>query len=300
MTILPNLQAIENQYESFFFDLWGVVHDGYNAFPGVVALINELIAKDKKILFLSNAPRPGLVLFQKLKDLGISLVPEMILSSGDIVRKQLMHFNDSVFKHLGKRFFHLGAERNKDILSGLNVDVTENLNEAEFVLLTAYMDEGEDLNRHDAFLIKALDLKLPFICANPDKDIDNGGKLRFCAGVLAEKYEKMGGSVYYYGKPFKALLESGIEILRNFGIVDQRKILMIGDTLETDILGASNVGIDSALVLTGNTARFLANAPEHLAKDEGFKPENSSLENYLQMIFKKVNIYPTWTLSRLY
>jgi hypothetical protein len=45
-----NLRSIQHQYQAFLFDLWGVVHDGHSAFPGVVSLINELIACHKKVI----------------------------------------------------------------------------------------------------------------------------------------------------------------------------------------------------------------------------------------------------------
>lgn len=295
---VSNLQSIQNQYDGFLFDIWGVIHDGHTAFPGAVSLINELIDKQKKIIFLSNAPRPGPVLIKKLKDLGIAVIPEMIYSSGDEFRKryiQDIQINHSSFQGLGRRFFHLGAERNTDILSNLTVDVTDRLEDAEFVLLTAYMDEDENLNQHDVFLKKALSLKLPFVCVNPDKAIDNGEKLRFCAGVLAEKYEKMGGQCYYFGKPFPAVFESAIEIMKGSGVLDLRKILMIGDTLETDILGARNAGIDSALVFAGNAARLI-----NLARSE-YKNVNKAKDNehYLQKLFEEKNLYPTWVLWSL-
>lgn len=298
--LTPNLRSIQNQYEGFLFDIWGVVHDGYTAFPGVVDLLNQLISEQKKIIFLSNAPRPGIVLIKKLKDLGIAVVPEMIYSSGDEFRKQYIQLNNSLFQDLGKRFFHLGAERNTDILSNLNADVTERLEDASFVLLTAYMDEDEDLNQHDAFLKRALKFNLPLVCVNPDKDIDNGEKLRFCAGVLAEKYEKMGGKCHYYGKPFPAIFESAIEMMKESGIVDRKKILMIGDTLETDILGARNARIDSALILAGNTARLINQATEKYKAELNYKNNASfNREQYLQRLFEERNLYPTYVLESL-
>ncbi len=295
--ILLNMKAILKHYDGFLFDIWGVIHDGIKAFPGVAALINALIAEDKKIIFLSNAPRPGSVLVQKLIDLGINLTSDMILSSGDVVRDQLINFNDAIFsefKELGKCFFHLGAERNQDILSGLTVEVTEDIEHAHFVLLTAYVEEDEDLNQHDTVLKKALGLNLPLICANPDAVVSNGDKLRYCAGVLAEKYEKWGGRVHYYGKPCPAAFEKAIYILRQKGIHDQKKILMIGDTLETDILGAKNANLDSALVLTGNMGRVLENAQANIPQHLSF-----CSKNYLQTFFEVNSLFPTWILRSL-
>lgn len=299
----PNLQSLLNHYQGFLFDIWGVIHDGHHPYPGVVSLINDLIAENKQVIFLSNAPRPGHVLIQKLIDYGINIHRDNILSSGDVLRDQLKHFNDPVFTNLGKRFYHLGAERNHDILDGLDVLVTENLEEAHFVLLTAYIDEEEDLNQHDAFLKKALDLNLPLICANPDKDVVNGHKIRYCAGFLAEKYEKMGGKVHHYGKPHPAIFVNAIQLLKDRGVGERNKILMIGDTLETDILGAKNAGIDSALVLAGNAERLLfkvqENAVQQNEKASLLEFESDDQKNYLQTLFRRFDLKPTWVLSAL-
>jgi len=262
----------------FYSIFGGVIHDGINPFPQVIPFMNELIAQNKKVIFLSNAPRPGSLLIQKLRDLGIHVAPDMMLSSGDVVRSQLLHFSDSVFKTLGKRFYHLGAERNQDILSGLEVEVTE----------------------HDSFLKKALEFNLALICANPDIKVSHGHKMRYCAGILAKKYEKLGGVVHYYGKPYGAIFETAIQILKEKGDIDKKKILMVGDTLETDIQGANNAGIDSALVLTGNMGRQLVSAREDaLAKVSDSESFHFNTENYLKKLFKEANCYPTWILSRL-
>ena len=94
---------------------------------------------------------------------------------------------------------------------------------------------------------------LTIICANPDTTIPKHGAWRYCAGYFAGIIEKFGGDVIYTGKP-KAVTYN--EIFRLRPNVAKDKILMIGDTLETDILGASSANIHSAIVLTGNSVRF--------------------------------------------
>lgn len=259
---INNLALLTKEYDAFIFDLWGVVHNGYEPYSGVLAYLEHLADLGKSIIFLSNAPRPASVAIQKLLSFGLKVTPEMVLTSGDMIRYQLIHFDDDVFKKLGRRFYHLGAERNQDILAGIPVEVVNNLKDADFILLTAYMDIGEDLNQYDNLLKSAVALNLPAICANPDKEIINGNKLRYCSGVLAEKIKNLGGVVHYYGKPYLNIYQEVFRRFQKKNINNKNRILMIGDTIETDILGAKNAGIDSALVLTGNMeklTRFLDN-----------------------------------------
>jgi HAD superfamily hydrolase (TIGR01459 family) len=284
---LLNIEKILDQYNGFTIDIWGVVHDGFKPYPGVVQCLNHMIALDKQIIFLSNAPRPGMVVAQKLLEFGINITSGMILTSGDIVRYQLQHFDDQVFKKLRKQFYHLGETRNQDILANLTVDTVDNIADADFILLTAFTEEGEDLSQFDADFKIAIEHKLPLICANPDKKIIHGHTYRYCSGIFAERYEEMGGKVHYYGKPYPAVYEVAFKQLALKGVNDKKKILMIGDTLETDIKGANKMGIDSALVLTGNMELHLQNKSDKLL---------TTLQK-LEHIFAYYALSPTWVLQ---
>lgn len=285
-----SIRQLSKSYDAYLIDLWGVVYDGVTPYPGVVDSLNYLLSQNKIIIFLSNAPRPGTLLINKLIDLGIKITTDMILTSGDMIRQQLTHFNDDTFNNLGRCFYHLGSERNFDILSGLTVNLTQQIEEADFILSTAYLDEDEDLTQHDAFLNKAALLKVPMVCVNPDKIVVHGNKIRYCAGAIAQQYEQIGGIVYYYGKPYANIYEKAFRQLETKGIYDKKRILMIGDTLETDIAGAHNAQLDSALVLTGNIHLLFSEAKA--------KNDIISLSHFLLTQFKKTNITPTWILER--
>jgi HAD superfamily hydrolase (TIGR01459 family) len=287
---------IFDHYHAFLIDLWGVVHDGFQAYPGVVDSLNYLISQNKPIIFLSNAPRPDKVVMKKLIELGIHVTPDMILTSGDAVRHQLQHYEDPVFKQLGKCFYHLGAIRNQDILADIEANVTDNLDEANFILLSVFLDEGEDLQQFQPFLQEAHARKIPIVCANPDKVVIHGNSQRYCAGVFAAEYEKMGGTVHYYGKPHPAILEFALKKLKHKGVQDKSKIIMIGDTLETDIQSAKIMGVDSALVLTGNMEIILA---KNNIKNHVQNPNDISLINCLNNHFKKSDLTPTWIIPSL-
>ncbi len=237
-------------YDVLIFDIWGVLYDGIDPYPNVIPFLNNIMESDKKIIFLSNTPRPSTVMGGKFKSWGLNMDKVTIYTSGDALREQLVVWNDEVFKTLGKKCYHLGADRNEDLLRDINIDLTNDIKEADFLLISAYLEEYEDLNYYDDILKNAADLKLQAICPNPDLTVNQSNGIRYCAGTFAKKYETLGGIVHYYGKPdvrvFDALLNRYVQ-----GI-DKSKVIMIGDTLNTDILGANRAGIDSVLVLTGN------------------------------------------------
>ena len=66
---------------------------------------------------------------------------------------------------------------------------------------------GETINNYNTILRKAIELKLPMICVNPDIEVMRGKRKEICAGALALKYENLGGKVKYFGKPYKKIYQ---------------------------------------------------------------------------------------------
>ena len=97
-------------------------------------------------------------------------------------------------------------------------------------------------------LAESLKLNLPLLCANPDVVAIHGNILGYCPGLAAQKYESAGGTVAYYGKPYRPIYESA---LRKLGSPSLKNVVAVGDALHTDIQGANTMGIDSVLVHGG-------------------------------------------------
>ncbi|PCJ28936.1 MAG: TIGR01459 family HAD-type hydrolase [Rickettsiales bacterium] len=247
------LSAAIDDYDLILFDIWGVIVEGGEVYDGVVDAINKVILQ-KEVIFLSNAPRPAFKVINTLRGWGISdLTEEMITTSGDLARKIILQKKES----LGGRnpvIYHLGADRNDDILSDFDHDLTDDLDKAEVFLLSIYRDDNEDIHEFDELLKQAAKKpNLLNICSNPDTTIPKRGSLRYCAGYFAEIIEQHGGEVVYTGKPKTTIYD---EIFRKKPNIKKNRILMVGDTFETDILGANDSGIHSALVLSGNSEPF--------------------------------------------
>ncbi|EEF23361.1 hypothetical protein RCOM_2017100, partial [Ricinus communis] len=99
----------------------------------------------------------------------------------------------------------------------------------------------------------AADRGLLFICANPDRVVQRGDKLIFCAGALADLYEELGGKVVMAGKPYAAIYDLALaeaERLKG-GPVDRSRVLCIGDGVITDVLGAENQKLACLFVAKG-------------------------------------------------
>lgn len=247
-----NIFDIINDYDVFLFDLWGVVIEGQYTYPNVVKNINKVI-EQKKVFFVTNAPRNTFSLLQIIRSYGINANSEMIISSGEVAVELILQSKEK-FNIEKPVLYHLGYKEN-DIIDGAQCSITENINEANILLLTIFRDEEPnlDLNEFDDLLKIAVANKIINICANPDLGINQHGTYRYCAGYYAEKIKQFGGEVVYTGKPYKEIY---IKALSNLDHVNENRILMIGDTFYTDILGANKFGIHSALVLTGNAEKY--------------------------------------------
>jgi ribonucleotide monophosphatase NagD (HAD superfamily) len=91
------------------------------------------------------------------------------------------------------------------------------------------------------------------ICANPDHMVERGDRLVWCAGALANLYERQGASVIYAGKPYAPIYHLALETIGKLvgERVSKDQVLAIGDGVNTDIAGAGGVGIPSVFVASG-------------------------------------------------
>ena len=111
------------------------------------------------------------------------------------------------------------------------------------MLCTGLFDEhDDDLNYYKDLLEKHIEKKM--ICTNPDLIVDRGDTRQMCAGSVALVFEKMGGKVVYFGKPYPEVYDQAI-------YNNKKKILSIGDNLNTDIKGANLLNYDSLLISNG-------------------------------------------------
>ena len=160
-----HISSVIDDYDVFLFDLWGVVVEGNQIYPGVVDNINKILKQQKKVFFVTNAPRNTFSLFTKINSWGINATKEMIISSGEVAIDMILE-SDKRFGIKNPIVYHLGQESN-DLVEGLQTPTTTNINEANILLLTLYRDEEKNLNldEFDDLLKTAVKRNMISICA---------------------------------------------------------------------------------------------------------------------------------------
>ena len=232
------LQSIADNYDLFYIDIWGVVHNGIKLHEQAIIVLKELLKKNKAFVLLTNAPRPNKTVRNFLKKMGMDQeLRDHVFTSGEAALKYLKKY------FLSKKFYHIGPPRDFDLFNSFENNKCEDITESEFLLCTGLFDD------HDKDLIyykKLFDIHInkKMICTNPDLIVDRGDKRELCAGSVAMVFEKMGGEVIYFGKPHPEVYNQSIDN-------NNKKILAIGDNLNTDIKGANLLNYDSLLVSNG-------------------------------------------------
>jgi HAD superfamily hydrolase (TIGR01459 family) len=241
--ILTGLSEIASDYDALVCDVWGVLHNGHTGNQDAVSALREFRNSRGRVILLSNAPRPKRDVEAMFKRFDIP--PDCydeIVTSGIATRIDLE--NRSKVRRL--RMFHLGPERDRGIFEGLNIE-TSDIAGADIVLNSGLFDD--DVETPDDYKARLAEMKarnLLMLCANPDRVVQRGGKLIWCAGALADAYEKIGGPVTYYGKPKPEIYD-----LVRAAAPDARRMLAIGDGMHTDIRGANAAGIDALFIADG-------------------------------------------------
>jgi len=250
MDHLSHFAPLAERYDGFVLDLWGVIHDGVKAFPHAIDCLAHLRDAGKRTLLLSNVPRPNEPVRAMMRGMGIEDASYTdILTSGEAVRQALLDPPDLWWTELGSRVFHLGPERDRPVFDGLKLTIVPTPDQADFVLNTGPDDHRNpsDLNEFEEVLQACFSHRLKMICGNPDLAVIRGGIRVLCAGALAERYRELGGDVRSLGKPDPAIYQPVLQRLD----LDPSRVLAVGDSLHTDIAGASGVDLAACWVLSG-------------------------------------------------
>tara|TARA_B100000575_G_scaffold292368_1_gene300522 strand:+ start:1325 stop:2059 length:735 start_codon:yes stop_codon:yes gene_type:complete len=243
------------------------MHNGISLNSKAVEVVEKLNEYSKQVVFLSNAPRPSLKVIEFLKKMNMKeRFLSKVITSGEAAMKAI---NENKF---GKKFFHLGPIRDQSLFERVLSNKTS-LEKCEYIICTGLFDEQEnDLNYYQYLLKEHTSKKL--ICTNPDLIVHRGNIEEFCAGSVAKTFEKIGGEVVYYGKPYKEIYELC------FNRSD--KVLAIGDNLRTDIKGANNVGIDSLFIYSGVHKNEIKNDTELPNLFEKYNVKSNFLQKELK------------------
>tara|TARA_Y100000590_G_scaffold137817_1_gene157808 strand:+ start:873 stop:1691 length:819 start_codon:yes stop_codon:yes gene_type:complete len=262
--LIKGLSQVQSKYDTFFIDLWGVVHNGIQLYPGAIEVLKRLTNLKKRFVLISNAPRPSKSVEKYLLNLKMDKgLIQNIFTSGEAAKHIL---KKNIY---GKKFYHLGPQRDNDLIVGFEKN-KKDIKKCDFILCTGLFEKEETSLEYYKRLLKNY-VKLVMICTNPDLIVHRGLKSEYCAGTIAEIFKKLGGKVVYFGKPYPDIYK--------FCIKKNEKILAIGDNIRTDIKGANNMKVDSLLITNG------------IHKEEFL---NLTIENYDKVLNKykaKTNYY---------
>lgn len=244
--VIESLDALAAPYQTILCDVWGVVHNGVQAFPQAAAALSRMRAQGKAVVLITNAPRPHEAVEEQLRLLDVPDESwDRVVTSGDVTK--------NLIREAPRRIFHIGPDRDLTLYDGIDVEMVEEF-EADAVVCTGLFDDDTETPEDYSELLARLRARnLPFICANPDIVVERGDRLIFCAGALAREYGLLGGRTLIAGKPFRPIYDAAFEAA---GEVLGRAIgpddaLAIGDGALTDVKGAAGMGIDVLYVANG-------------------------------------------------
>ena len=259
--LLEGLAPVVDAYDAFIVDLWGVLHDGAKPLPGTVECLTALKAAGKRVVLLSNAPRPSAPAIVRLGEIGFAReLYRDLMTSGEETWRHLVRRSDPWYAALGERCYMIGPPRDLGMLTDVRAERIYDIEAADFILNTG-ADFGDTVEKFEDLLQRAAARRLPMICANPDLEVLMRGRREICAGALAARYEALGGTVRYHGKPYPSVYEACFALLDD---PPRARVCAIGDSLRTDIAGAAAAGIDSILATGGIHAEALGIGPGEL------------------------------------
>jgi HAD superfamily hydrolase (TIGR01459 family) len=242
------LSDVADLYDAILCDVWGVIHNGREAFPAACEALVRFQQERGPVVLISNSPRPASDVVAQIRALG---VPDAawsgFVTSGDATRKELS-------ARAPGPAWAIGPARDASLYAGTGVQFAETPEEGAFVSCTGLFDD--EIETPDDFrnrLEICAKRELVMICANPDKIVQRGDKMIYCAGALADMYVAIGGAVVMAGKPYAAIYDlARAELDRLVGLeVARSKILAIGDGMPTDVAGANAQGLPLMFVASG-------------------------------------------------
>jgi HAD superfamily hydrolase (TIGR01459 family) len=246
-SLLDSFAPLASNYDALLCDVWGVVHNGIVATAEATEALERFRQARGTVVLVSNAPRPGAEVMDLLDRLGVPRSTyDRIVTSGDVARA-------FIAKCPGTAILHIGPERDRPIFSTLDVDLAP-IERAGYVLCTGlFDDETEAPEDYRGLLERMRSRDLLLLCANPDLVVERGDRLVYCAGAVAELYHALGGKVIYTGKPHGPIYDQALTAVAEArGAAPAReRVLAIGDSVRTDLKGASAAGLDALFITAG-------------------------------------------------
>lgn len=240
---VATLEDLADSFDVFLLDAFGVLNIGETAIPGAPERVNALIQMGKRVLVVSNAASvPTESLLTKYTGMGFDFELKDIVSSRSTLaaamhEKPRLHWG--IMAGDQSPILDLG-----DIEYSLLADNPATYDSAEgFILLGS----GTWTEPRQQLLESSLLAQMrPVLVANPDIVAPRETGFSKEPGHFAHQLaDRTGSEPEFYGKPFQNIFDLAIQRLPGTNL---EKAVMVGDSLHTDVLGAQNSGVASALV----------------------------------------------------
>lgn len=257
MKHIENFKSIVDKYEIVFFDAFGVIKTYQGLVPGVEKTFAYLEAKNKEYYIVTNdASRSPAQLAESYHKVGLeTITADRIISSGMLTKEYLdLKVDNGIVAYLGTPNSAHYIESMG--LHPLPVSEINNNNIDKVNALIFLDDEGfdwcRDLNKTVNILRKRT---IPAIVANTDHAYPlSVNDVSIAIGGIASMVENIVGKKFIrFGKPDSQMFMFAYDMIRERRPISKKEIVMVGDTLQTDILGGNKFGLDTVLVLSGNT-----------------------------------------------
>jgi len=271
---IKSFRSVASQYKAIFFDSYGVLKNYNGLIEGVENTIQELRNQGIIIHILTNdASRSPQELAEKFHKLGLAEISaDDIISSGMMARDYLR------LKVKGGTVAYLGTENSAHYIETADLhtisigqlDLKDVKKISALVLLD---DEGFDWSTDLNKVINLLRMRnIPVVIANTDHTYPvSGNQVALAIGGIGNLLESVVKKRFIrFGKPDSQMFMFAYEHLLQKRHFKKNEILMVGDSLRTDIMGGNKFGFDTALVLTGKT---LPKEAKMLIKTTGVIPD---------------------------
>ena len=241
------MEKIKNT-ELFIFDMDGTIYLGDNLIDGVLDLIDKLEKDDKKYIFLTNNSSKNSNDYQeKLNRLGIDVSTEEIVNAGEVTAAYL---ND--IKEVNEdNVYVVGTNSLEQVFKDYGFNVIKTREEEVDYLVVGFDTTLTYKKLWDAHYL--INQGVKYYATNPDKvcPLEGGKSMPDCGAIINLLKTSTGKEPIVVGKPSELI----VKYIASRYQTPREKISMVGDRLYTDIKMANRSGINSILVLTGETKK---------------------------------------------
>ncbi len=256
---MQSFAELVRKYDVVFFDAYGVLKNTGGVLSGVPAMLEGLVAAGKDLYVVTNDASKSP---QAMADQFPSGLSGDILDSARFISSGLMATDFLAAKVPPGRVAYLGKPSSAYYITTTGFHTAVPISDCgpgdDIEALVLLDDEGFDWYRDINLALNLLRRKnIPAIVANADPTYPvDGSNVAVAVGALGRLLEELAGKHFiHFGKPDAYMFSFAFSKARKQRpTLTKRQILMVGDTLQTDIAGGNKFGVDTVLVLSGNTA----------------------------------------------